>query len=103
MPRRTSPPRWLTTWSEQALPLAAFTLGRGALLPQGFPGEWSYWVGSAVGRSAAADRPRLGRVERLQLSLRRDEHASVTPGGYGVEVEWITVGFDGPPGAAARR
>ncbi|MDP3772947.1 MAG: hypothetical protein Q8Q85_01640, partial [Gemmatimonadales bacterium] len=48
-----------STWSEQALPLAAFTLGRGILLPQGFPGEWSYWVGPAAGRGGSADRLRL--------------------------------------------
>ena len=82
-----------STWSEQSLPLAAFTLGRGVLLPQGFPGEWSYWVGPAAGRGDSADRPRLGRVERLQLSLRREDGVTVTPGSYGVEVEWVALNF----------
>jgi hypothetical protein len=80
-----------STWSEQSLPLAAFTLGRGVLLPQGFPGAWSYWVGPAAGRGGSADRPRLARLERLQLSLRREEGVPLTPGGYGVEVELITL------------
>ncbi|OGT93588.1 MAG: hypothetical protein A2083_09470 [Gemmatimonadetes bacterium GWC2_71_9] len=88
-----------STWSEQALPLAAFTLGRGVLLPQGFPGEWSYWVGPAEGRGSSADRPRQGRLERLQLSLRREEGVTVTPGSYGVEVEWIALGFGRRPAA----
>ncbi len=82
-----------STWREQSLPLAAFTLGRGVLLPEGFPGEWNYWVGPAAGRGGPGDRLRLDRVERLQLSLRREEGVPVTPGSYGVEVESITLGF----------
>ena len=80
-------------WSERALPLAAFTLGRGVLLPEGFPGEWNYWVGPAAGRGGSGDRPRLDRVERLQLSLRREDarDSTVTPGSYGVEVESIVL------------
>ncbi len=85
-----------STWSERSLPLAAFALGRGVLLPQGFPGEWSYWVGPAAGRGGS-DRPRLDRVERLQLSLRREAGISVTPGGYGVEVESIALRFGRRP------
>ncbi len=86
------------TWDEQSLPLAAFTLGRGVLLPEGFPGEWNYWVAPPAGRGGRGDRPRLDRLERLQLSLRREDARGVmvTPGGYGVEVESITLGFPGP-------
>jgi hypothetical protein len=82
-----------STWTEETLPLAAFSAGRGVLLPQGFPSDWSYWVGPAVGRGGSADRPRLQRLERLQLSLRRETGVAVTPGSYGVEVEWIVLGF----------
>ena len=82
-----------STWSEQALPLAAFRVGRGVLLPEGFPGEWNYWVGPAAGRGGPADRPRLGRLERLQLSLRREDGVTLTPGAYGVEVESIVLRF----------
>jgi hypothetical protein len=88
-----------STWSDVSLPLAAFTVGRGVLLPQGFPGEWSYWVGAAAGRGGSADRPQLDHVERLQLSLRREGGVTVTPGSYGVEVEWIGLSF-GRPAAA---
>jgi len=83
-----------SSWSEQAIPLANFTIGRGVLLPQGFPGEWNYWVGPAGGRGGTADRPRLQNVERLQLSLRREAGVAVRPGGYGVEVESVTLSFD---------
>jgi hypothetical protein len=86
-----------STWSEPLLPLADFTVGRGVKLPQGFPGEWNYWIGPADGRGDGADRPRLDRVERLQLSLRREDGGSVRPDGYGVEVEWVTLEFGGGP------
>jgi hypothetical protein len=90
-----------STWTEQSLPLASFTLGRGVLLPEGFPGEWNYWVGAAAGRGAGGDRPRLDRVERLQLSLRREEGVAATPGSSGVEVESVTLVFGPLPGAGA--
>ncbi|HMJ58814.1 MAG TPA: hypothetical protein VK467_06730, partial [Gemmatimonadales bacterium] len=73
-----------STWTEQTLPLTAFTAGRGVLLPQGFPSDWSYWVGPAAGRGGATDRPRLDHLERLQLSLRKENGVTVTPGAYGV-------------------
>ncbi len=90
-----------STWSEPSLPLATFTLGRGVLLPEGFPGEWNYWVGAATGRGGQGDRPRLDHLERLQLSLRGEDGAGVTPGRYGVEVEWVTLHFGG--GGEARQ
>jgi hypothetical protein len=82
-----------SSWSEQSLPLAAFTVGRGVLLPEGFPGEWNYWVGPAADRGRRADRPRLDRLERLQLSLRREDGVTATPRSYGVEVESIVLSF----------
>jgi hypothetical protein len=85
-----------SSWSEQSVPIAAFTLSGGVLLPEGFPGEWNYWVGPAAGRGGPADRPRLERVERLQLSLRREEGVRLMPSG--VEVESIALSF----GRAAR-
>lgn len=78
-----------STWRVQSLPVAAFTIGRGAMLPQGFPGEWSYWVGPAAGRGGSTDRPRLDHLERLQLSLGREPGVVVSPDRYGVEVEWV--------------
>jgi len=80
-----------STWSEQAIPIAALTPGRGVLLPEGFPGEWNYWVGPAAGRGGSGDRLRLDRVERLQLSLRREQGVDIRPGSYGVEVESIVL------------
>ncbi len=85
-----------STWREASLPLAAFTIGRGVLLPEGFPGEWNYWVGAPAGRGGHADHPRLERLERLQLSLRGEDGGSVTPRNYGVEVESIALRFGRP-------
>jgi len=83
-----------SSWSEHVIPLDKFTAGRGVLLPEGFPGEWNYWVGPADGRGGTTDRPRLEHLERLQLSLRRENGVTAKPGTYGVEVESVTLGFD---------
>ncbi len=83
-----------STWTEQTLPLSAFTAGRGVLLPQGFPSDWSYWVGPAAGRGGRTDRPKLDRLERLQLSLRKESGVTVKAGGYGVEIEWVSLLFN---------
>jgi hypothetical protein len=80
-------------WRERTIPLATFTSARGVLLPQGFPGEWNYWVGPAAERGDKTDRLRIERLERLQLSIRREAGVVVTPGGYGVEVEWVRLGI----------
>jgi hypothetical protein len=80
-------------WSEVSLPLAGFAVSRGVKLPQGFPGEWNYWVAPGEGRGGRGDRPRLDRLERLQLSVRRADGTNVIPEGYGVEVEWVRIDF----------
>ena len=83
-----------SAWTARSIPLAAFKPGRGVLLPEGFPGEWNYWVGPAAGRGGAGDRPRLAHLERLELSLRRGTATQPAEGSYGVEVEWISLGMD---------
>jgi hypothetical protein len=88
---------WSTTfapdssWSERTVPLSDFRIARGVKLPLGFPGTWNYWVGPAAGRGGSGDAIRIADVERLQLSLRREEGLSVEPGAYGVEVESVTL------------
>jgi hypothetical protein len=83
-----------STWSERTIPIADFRIARGVMLPQGFPGTWSYWVGPAAGRGAPGDAIRLPEVERLQLSLRREEGFQPQPGTYGVEVESVALVFE---------
>ncbi len=91
----TAPVAVDTAWSERIVPLSAFGIGRGVHLPQGFPGEWLYFVEPAEGRGGSGDRPRLEKIERLQFSLRREVGVPVRPGEYGVELEWVTLGFGG--------
>ena len=67
-----------------------------------FPVEWNYWVGPAEGRGGKADRPRLDHLERLQLSLRREDGEAIAPEGYGVEVEWVALEFGGNSTARLR-
>jgi predicted alpha/beta superfamily hydrolase len=86
-----------SAWTDRVVPLSAFTAGRGVLLPQGFPGQWSYWVGPADGRGVAGDRPRPDRLERLQLSLRREQGVTPAPGRYGIEVESVVLRFGARP------
>lgn len=80
-------------WSEELVPLSAFTVGRGVMLPQGFPGQWNYWVGAATGRGGRGDRPRLEQLERLLFSLRPDGRRAATTARPGVEVEWVRLEF----------
>jgi hypothetical protein len=82
-----------SSWSERTIPLSEFRIGRGVKLPLGFPGTWNYWVDPATGRGGTGDAIRLVDLERLQLSLRREEGLKVEPGTYGVEVESVTLLF----------
>jgi hypothetical protein len=50
-------------------------------------------VGPAAGRGGPGDRPRLDHLERLQLSLRREDVTGGSAGRHGVEVEWVNLGF----------
>lgn len=80
-----------STWGEAVIPLTLLQATPGVLLPQAFPGQWSYWVKPAEGRGGAGDGVRLPHVERLQLSLRPE--AGAAPGPYGVEVESVRLEF----------
>ena len=84
-----------SSWGEHTIALDSLRPARAVLLPQGFPGDWNYWVGPASGRGTPNDRIRVADVERLQLSLRDEEGMTLSPGGYGVEIESILLAFDG--------
>jgi hypothetical protein len=83
-------------WTEPSIPLSSFRVARGVKLPQGFPGEWNYWVGPAEGRGGAGDHLRPEHLERLQLSLRRDDAGKAKPDAYGVEIEWVRIEWLSP-------
>jgi hypothetical protein len=82
-----------TSWAERTIPLSEFRVARGVKLPLGYPGTWNYWVDPAAGRGGSGDAIRLADIERLQLSLRREEGVRVEPGTYGVVVESVTLVF----------
>jgi hypothetical protein len=84
----SAPVRADTAWKERTIPLADFKAARSAMLPEGFPGEWNYWVSAPPSRRAAAERVRGSDLERVQFSLR--------PAGARiprVEIEWVTLDF----------
>jgi hypothetical protein len=80
-------------WAERSIALADFKPARAVMLPQGFPGEWSYWMAPAAGRGGRGDAIRLQDVERLQISLRKEAGATPRPGEYGIEIESVTLRF----------
>ncbi|HET6762240.1 MAG TPA: hypothetical protein VFH27_01180 [Longimicrobiaceae bacterium] len=83
-----------STWTDVRVPLRDFHAGRAAMLPQGYPGTWNYWVGPAAGRGTPADAIRLPDIERLQLSLRPEPGTTPRPHTVGVEVEGVWLTFD---------
>jgi hypothetical protein len=83
-----------SAWTERTISIAQFRAARGVKLPQGYPGTWNYWVPPAARRGGPGDALRLPEVERLQLSLRREEGMQIAAGTYGVEVESVTLVFD---------
>jgi hypothetical protein len=82
-----------STWTERTIPISTFRPARSVLLPQGFPGQWSYWVAAAEGRGGPADSMRFADIERLQISLRKEIGAVVRSGEYGVEIESVLLLF----------
>lgn len=85
----TAPVRLDPVWREITMPLTAYQAGRGVLLPQGFPGQWNYWVEPAEGRGGSGDGVRLSHLERVQLSLRGAERGEGPD--YGFELESVTL------------
>jgi hypothetical protein len=62
-----------TAWGDVDIPLSGFLSSRSVMLPQGYPGTWSYWL-SPPRHAAEID---LGNVERIQFSLRREDFGSI--------------------------
>ena len=63
--------------------------------PRGFPASgttgWDRRQDVAARRTVSG----LDHLERLQLSLRREDGGTIAPEGYGVEVEWVSLEFGG--------
>lgn len=74
-----------TEWQELVIPFSQLKVGKGVMLPQGYPCEWNYWIDAAQGRGGATDALQPAKIEQLQLSYRPSE--SVKP----TENAWIEV------------
>lgn len=90
----TAPVEADTTWSDVVVPLDDFEVTTGYELPMGFPAHWNYPLPPPAGRGGPDDAIRVGDIERLQLSLQKDDATVLEPGRYGVEVESVTLVFE---------
>jgi hypothetical protein len=84
-------------WAEVSIPLTAFKPARGVMLPQGFPGDWNYWIDMPAGRGGDGDALRPRDIERLQFSVRTPPGEKVVADPYGFEIESATLDFTTTP------
>lgn len=63
-----------TVWRVAEIPISVLRPARSVMLPEGYPGSWSYWLSPPEGAAA----PKLERVERLQFSLRRSDFGTLS-------------------------
>lgn len=75
-------------WEDIKIPIDKFIVGKGVMLPQGFPGNWNYWLTPAKGRGGEDDKINLHKIEHLQISLRAQGRKDNSPG---IEISSISV------------
>jgi len=81
-----------TEWKDVVVPMSSLRSARSVMLPQGYPGTWSYWLPPPVGK-AAID---VAQVERVQFSLRRADFgtiSSVSTSQAAVAIESVSLQF----------
>jgi hypothetical protein len=61
-------------WRDAVVPISSLRSAKSAMLPQGYPGTWSYWLSPPEGSTAI----RVPQVERLQFSLRRPDFGTIS-------------------------
>lgn len=83
-------------WADVAIPLSALHIARSIHIPTPFPGLWNYWRPIPAGRGLAGDHIRLGKVERLQLSVRPNAGETAADDGQGVDIQslWLSYAPD---------
>ena len=77
-------------WKDVTVPIASLRSAKSVMLPQAYPGTWSYWLSPPSGRNAID----IAKVERLQFSLRKSDFgtiSTVAPSDATVEIEgaWL--------------
>lgn len=79
-------------WNDVIVPITSLRSAKSAMLPQAYPGTWSYWLSPPPGRTAID----LSKVERIQLSLRSVDFgtiASIEPSKAAIAIERIDLQF----------
>jgi hypothetical protein len=79
-------------WKEVVVPIGAFRSAKSTMVPQAYPGTWSYWLSPPAGR----DSIDLAQVERLQFSLRKSDFgtiASVDASQAAVAIESVSLQY----------
>ncbi len=61
--------------------------GKGVMLPQGYPGNWNYWVLPPYGRGGTDDMINFNNVEQMQISIRKP--ATKRTNNFGIEISFI--------------
>jgi hypothetical protein len=79
-------------WAEVVIPIETLQSARSVMLPQGYPGNWSYWLSFPN----PGHRINLPDVERLQFSIRNDDFSatdSTEPPNSLVAIESVSLQF----------
>jgi hypothetical protein len=79
-------------WKEIVVPIGTLRSAKSAMVPQAYPGTWSYWLSPPAGR-ASID---MAQVERLQFSLRKSDFgtiASVDASQASVAIESVSLQY----------
>jgi hypothetical protein len=61
-------------WKDVVIPIGSLAAAKSAMVPQAFPGTWSYWLSPPAGRTSID----LAQVERLQFSLRSSDFGTIS-------------------------
>ncbi len=79
-------------WNDVVIPVEALQSSRSVMLPQGFPGNWEYWLSPPDPVQPIG----LSQVERLQFSIRKDDFSpadSADPSKATVAVQSVSLEF----------
>ena len=80
-------------WSSVSIPLSQLKSSRSIHIPTPFPGLWNYWREVPTGRGGPSDHVDIGKVERLQLTVHRNEGQTAADDAQGVDLESVWLSF----------